>query len=188
MFYEEISKVSKELSIEPIAKQKEYEERISKVTEFAKQQELERVNIQKQFENFKTEILVENEVLSAIPDNLINGLSKKDVMTLFKANSGYEIASENGNILVKKGGEVVKNNLQNPIPLKDVVNSYVTERNFVATPSGGGGRGAGNQEPNNGQKFNSITELYKHFEKNGIDPMSKEGEAMQLEFEKNKTN
>ena len=68
-------------------------------------------------------------------------IASEDIITLFNAN--YEIQSEDGKVLIKKGGETLKNDTTaEPLGLKDVFESFVSERKYTANPEG---RGQGSQ-------------------------------------------
>lgn len=86
-------------------------------------------------------IALETEVLSLLPENA-KGLSKKETLTLLKAN-GYDFTKEEGKLLVTKDGvKMVDDKLQTPIDATTAINSIYSEREW-AGKSAATGRGGG---------------------------------------------
>lgn len=79
---------------------------------------------------------IDGNILSNITGELT--LPKEQIMILFKAE--YEVVEEDGKMVVKKGGETLKNDSNlDPIPLKDIVSKFI--ETFAKKPSGGAGGG-----------------------------------------------
>lgn len=126
------------------------------------------------------------ELLTWIHDIKPENLEDADIVGIIKRSN--ELFEENGNMFVKRNGEVVKDQkLQTPIPAKDAIRAFMTERKLVkATPvdnsggeggNGGGGRGVGDSKGNTGGITN-MTQFREHLEKNGIDPKGQAATAL----------
>lgn len=126
------------------------------------------------------------ELLTWIHDIKPENLEDADIVGIIKRSN--ELFEENGNMFVKRNGEVVKDQkLQTPIPAKDAIRSFMTERKLVkAAPAAdgggegggaGGGRGAGDSKGNTGGITN-LSQFNAHLEKNGINPKSQEATAL----------
>lgn len=125
------------------------------------------------------------ELLTWIHDIKPENLEDADIVGIIKRSN--ELFEENGNMFVKRNGEVVKDQkLQTPIPAKDAIRSFMTERKLVKTPpvaeggdggNGGGGRGVGDSKGNTGGITN-MTQFKEHLEKNGIDPKGQAATAL----------
>jgi hypothetical protein len=121
----------------------------------ARVEELEK-DLKKQKETFESEIngyksqlddlsgkyrgeTVRNTLLSIMPKNTT--IKPDAIVTLFK--SDYEIAEEEGQMVVKRNGEVLKDSkTASPLAVKDVFNEYVVREGFA---KGDQGRGGGNE-------------------------------------------
>jgi hypothetical protein len=124
-----------------------------KITELSKDNETLKKNViewEGKYNSLKGEIEMKdfnNEVnsiiMSAIPDNV--SLPKRDIEVLFKAN--YKIEKEEDRLIVKQNGEVIKNKTTlDPKPLKDVLNDFILERDFVKKAPGRGSSGSGGNQ------------------------------------------
>lgn len=82
---------------------------------------------------------IKNQLLSIMPKETT--IASEDIITLFNAN--YEVQSEDGKVLIKKGGETLKNDTTaEPLGLKDVFEKFISDRKYTSKPEG---RGEGNQ-------------------------------------------
>lgn len=125
------------------------------------------------------------DLLTWIHDIKPDYLEDREVVNIIKMNN--ELFEENGQVFVKRNGEIVKDGkLQTPIPAKDAIRSFMTERKLVkAAPAAdggdgggaGGGRGAGDSKGNTGG-ITSLSQFNTHLEKNGINPKSQEAAAL----------
>jgi len=89
------------------------------------------------------------------------------------------LENRDGQIVAKKGNELVKDKVGNPLPVNDLFNSFASEQGWLKTP----GRGAGNEPGGNSSQFKSKEEAYKYMDEKGIDPMSKDGEEILTKLE-----
>jgi hypothetical protein len=125
------------------------------------------------------------DLLTWIHDIKPDYLEDKELVGIIKMNN--ELFEENGQMFVKRNGEVVKDQkLQTPIPAKDAIRSFMTDRKLVkAAPAAGnegaggegGGRGAGDSKGNTGGIL-TMTQFNEHLEKNNINPKSQEATAL----------
>lgn len=106
------------------------------------------------------------KILSAMPSNRLTTLNDNEYLTLIK--SSYEFAEEDGKIVAKKDGNIVRNpTTQSPLDAKEVIESFFTEKKFITTGNGGqGGQGGGNSGGNAGV-FTKLSELEGKFVKEG---------------------
>jgi|TARA_Y100000310_G_C20682639_1_gene816898 hypothetical protein len=79
---------------------------------------------------------IDENILSKLSDKLT--LSKADAMLLFKAR--YEVVEEGGKIIVKQGGETMKDNTTlEPLSLETIIDSFTEP--YTKKPEGGAGGG-----------------------------------------------
>ncbi len=114
--------------------------------------------------NFKSQlgqISLSNQLLSIMPKDTT--IAKEDVITLFNAN--YEVVEEEGQTFVKKGGQTIKDDTTlKPLGLKDVFNSFLTERKYV---SGTPGRGGSTEFGQSSSNVKSISQFQENWQKKG---------------------
>jgi hypothetical protein len=77
-------------------------------------------------------------------------------------------------LVVKKQGKVLKDNLEKPLNHQDVFNDFLKENNWLNIDGRGGGNGHGQMSG----EFKTINDVFKHLEKNNIDPGSSEGKRL----------
>jgi len=126
----------------------------------------------------KTQIKSNNDLMFNIPEGL-KGISNEDFATIAKSkfNFGYD---DSGNFIAKDlSGNVIKDKLEKPVPPKDILSNFATEKNWFGSNGRGGGDGAG--EPSG---FQSMNDVYKHMESSKIDPLSPEGQNLIDNFNK----
>lgn len=115
---------------------------------------------------------LETEVFKSIPTNLKNGMEPQEVLTLMKAN-GYNFEqAEDGSVIAVKNGMKVTDTALRPIPVKDVINSYVTERKWLDDGTGertGRGEGSSKPKPMTG-KPTKLSEAEAQAKEQGINP------------------
>lgn len=78
---------------------------------------------------------IEQSIIKSLPESTI--LPKDDLVLLFK-NKHELTLDENGNILTMKNGEVVKDELRNPVSIDKIVSEFSS--NYIKTPDGGSGQ------------------------------------------------
>lgn len=113
--------------------------------------------------------------LSTIIPELSSGVSKQDAITLF--NAQFEI-KEDG---IYKGGELLKDNLQNPMTLEQSVNDFLSEKGWNAqTPTGRGndfqGGKGGDALPTNQKEYES------YIESKGYNPAGQDAKALRMKM------
>lgn len=172
------TKVVKDENIAPDAKVKEYETKIATLTTTV--QDLEKKVTEKDAE--VETVRVNDELYKHIPTPGESGpaLGREEIVTLLKAN-GYEVKRENGAMKPYKDGKLLTDKLGNPLPIKDVVNSFMTEKKIITPGKDPGGRGDGDRTPL--AKVTKMSELKKQFTEqgkslNGQEFMSAATEAM----------
>lgn len=160
----EPSEKIKELSTSLSNLQKQYETDLG-----AKDLEVQKLN------HKVKDIKISTDLQMSMPEGL--NIIKPDQFALL-ARSNYEFDyDENGQLVAKKGGNVLKDKLEKPLPVKEILTDFATQNNWLNSQ----GRGAGNQ--NNGSSdFKTINDVFKHMEQNKIDPASPEGEKLIEKF------
>lgn len=119
-----------------------------------------------------------NHVFALIPDNTI--IPKEDLVTLF--NTRYRIATEDGRTVIYKGSEKLQDNRLEPLPLKDVVSTFLDEGKYITANGMGGGDG-GSGGGGSSAKFKTLTEFedWCKAQDPPINPMSEEGNKILAE-------
>ncbi len=114
-----------------------------------------------------TGVKINGELLKHIPAPGDNGpaIAGDDVIALMKAN-GYNFELKDGAVVAMKNGQLVQDNLSNPVKVSDVVTGFLKEKKLVtdaaAGPAGRGGGGSGK-----GVKATKLSELIKQYEAEG---------------------
>lgn len=182
-FTEEYAKkVLADANINVDEKLTEREKTIAKLRENIKAMETEKADNETKVKTAKQDY----DLLTWIHDIKPEYLEDKEVISIIKMNN--ELVEENGNVYVKRNGEIVKDQkLQTPIPAKDAIRAFMADRKLVktaaATDGGGeggagtGGRGGSDSKGNTGGIIN-MSQFNAHLEKNGINPKSQEAAAL----------
>jgi hypothetical protein len=110
-----------------------------------------------------------HKVLALIPEKTV--IPREDIVDLF--NLRHEVREEEGKIVVYKDGQVLKNELQSPLELKNVVGTFLDSNKYVAKGGLGGVDDPGRVGADG--KFKSMSQFMKHAETKGINPNSEEG-------------
>lgn len=118
---------------------------------------------QKQLKN----ISVISELQKNIPE--VKGLNNTQFMTLARSEFEFDF-DETNNLIAKKAGQLVKDKMERPIPVKDILTDFATQNGWFGSSGRGGGNQGGNQN-----EFKTMNDVYRHMEQNKIDPMSAEG-------------
>jgi len=161
-----LSERIKQSNTKPNEQLQEWQEKYNTIKSTYEQEKDNWENEKQNLSNNLKQVEIDTTLNSAIPE--LNGIKKQHAAMLFK--SEYDVDLRDGQTIVKKGNEVVKDKLGNPLPLNDVINSFATENGWLKTP----GRGEGN-EGGNPFTFNSMQEAMNYLRKNNIDPTSDEG-------------
>lgn len=165
-------KANKDAKIEPNTKIEELNKSIAKLQGTVTSLESEKETIANNFNAYKSE----TQILSEIPTNKA-GLSNKTVLIEMKAN-GYEFTKEG----VTKDGELLKDNLQNPIKRKDVFNQFLNDKGWLEVEKKG--RGGKDESGTNFTSIKTIEDYQNYCKSNNIDALSEEGKAVLIEARK----
>lgn len=146
----------------------------AKAIELQKRIDALQINLQTEQDEKKTiqnnllQVKREGQILGLFPEKTIDVLTKNEMLT--SLNSVFEFVEEEGKLVVKKGGEIVKDpKTQNPLEPKEVINSYFKERKWVDESEGGQGRqgrGSGG-DGGKGGVFSKMSELTEKFQSEG---------------------
>lgn len=159
-------KILADAKITPDATVKEKEAAIKKLQATVAKLEQEKTETLGQVSKVK----MQGEILRAVPANLIAGMEADEVLATME-RKGYAFEEKDGMIITKKNGEIVADTKLEALPLKDVINGYVTERGWLDTEEGAKeGRGEGNskKKPHTGTptKLSEATKAWKEAGKN----------------------
>jgi hypothetical protein len=125
------------VNVEPNEKVKMLESDKAKLQENYSDLENQFIEFKNKAKSQMNSVLIDAKIESSIAGDLI--LPKEDVKALFKTKYAVEI-DENGNDVVKKDGEILKNQTTlNPLSLKEVMNTFLP--NYSKKPEGGAGQG-----------------------------------------------
>lgn len=168
-----VSKTNADAKIEPNTKIEELTKSISKLQGTVATLQNEKETIANNFEGFKTE----SQLLSEIPKNKA-GLSNKTILSEMK-ESGYDFTKDG----VTKNGELLKDNLQNPIKRQDVFTQFLTEKNWLEVDKDGRG---GGDEFGSGKTstIKSMDDYQNYCKTASIDPLSEDGKAVLVQARK----
>jgi hypothetical protein len=138
-------------------------------------------NLQKQYE---TDLTLKTKEIETYKNNLktvsivselqkntpeIKGLNVNQFMTLARSEFEFDF-DENNSLIAKKAGQPIKDKMERPIPVKDILTDFATQNGWFGSPGRGGNNQNGNQSD-----FKTINDVYRHMEQNKIDPLSAEG-------------
>jgi len=118
---------------------------------------------------------IDSELSKHIPNGL-KGIKPNQFKVLAKAN--YEFDFDGDNFVAKKNGEVLKDKLEQPIDVKNLMADFATQNEWL-TPDGGRG---GTDTRGNGSKFETQKELFDYMKENNIDHYSEEGSKLLDDF------
>lgn len=127
-------------------------------------------DIEGNFSRYKSEITIDKELDSLIPEKTI--LAKDDIKLLIKNKLVLDI-DENGKVVVKdKSGNILKNQTTaDPLNPKDAIDDFFRSNpSYIGKPSGGSGQG----DSGSGGKKQTIDEFINEQKEKGIAPNSKQ--------------
>lgn len=124
------------------------------------------------------DVKITSELLRELPE--VKGLNKKQFATLVKTEFDFDL-DENQNLIAKKNGQPIKDNMEKPIPVSSILTDYATQNGWFSS----NGRGGEHEQESGTGEFKSINDVYKHMETNNINPMSAAGEKLINEFKEN---
>lgn len=125
-----------------------------------------------------TEHQLNGQIEAAIKTGFPEGLSKADVRMMF--NNSYEVTTEDGRTVVKRNGEVLKDDKQNARTIESVMEDFFAERGWDKTPPPPGGRKTGNEFGADGgviaefKRIDSASALDSFCKKHNLQPQSDE--------------
>ena len=128
-------------------------------------------NLSSEIGNYK----INGELSRHLPDGL-TGIKPNQFATLAKTEYGFDY--EDGNFVAKRGDSILKDNIEKPLPVKDVLTTFAIQNGWIAS----NGRGDGD---NNGSQsgFKTIEDVYKHMEQNKINPLSGDADKLIADFQ-----
>jgi len=166
-------KIMADAKIEPDKKVKELQDSLAKLQN-TYQTDLDLKNneigtYKATLESFK----INSDLAAFIPQGL-TGIKPQHFTTI--ARTEYAFAYENDVLVAKKNGAVIKDKMEKPISVSDVLSDFAKTNGWI----GEGGRGGGT--PGGGSEFKSLNDVYAYLEKNKVDPMSDEGQKLIADF------
>lgn len=117
-----------------------------------------------------------NADLQRLAPEGLNGINTNQFATLAKTE--YSFQYEEGNLVAMKHGAILKDSLEKPLAIKDVLSDYGRTNGWI----GEAGRGGGHQGGGSSSKFETINDVYKHMDVSNINPDSPEGEKLITDF------
>lgn len=155
-------KVLKDAKIEPDKKVTELEQKITTMQNTIRETEAKLA----EKETEATTAVVNSELYQHIPEPGENGpaFTKAEVVGWMRMN-GIDVKREDGAFKPYKDGKLMTDKLGNPLPVKDVVTGFITEKKLITTPTVPGGRGGKDEKPP--AKATKMSELKKQFADQG---------------------
>lgn len=108
---------------------------VSKLQNVVKEKDTAYETLQNQIKQTENARKLDTKLMGLIPDNIT--LKKEQVLTLFKSEYDTSLAEDGENIVIKKDGVQLKNDLLEPIQPKDLLTTFTNP--FIKQASGGGG-------------------------------------------------
>lgn len=173
------AKVLETAKIEPT---KKVQELTTSISNLQKQYETDIADREKRIaslEGEKNEIKSINELATKVPNGL-KGIKNDQFITLVRTEYDFKFDDNGNQVVLDKQGNVLKDKLEKPIPVSDVLTEYATKNQWY----GADGRGGQSDSGSTGT-FETMNDVYKHMETNKIDPMSAEGKKLIETFKNN---
>lgn len=124
----------------------------------------EKESISKQFHSYKSESVINNTLLSVIPENV--SLPKDDMLLILKNRMSFQLDETNRINVLGQDGQVMKNpTTLDPLDAKAVVTDFFNQNPTYLKGAGGGG--GGSDEPGADGKM-TIEQFIAKKEKEGI--------------------
>jgi len=153
------TKVLNEAKVEPSKQISELVADKEKLQTIAKDWEAKHNNLLGTFENEKKQGRIEKELLSKLPKDGIS-IPNEDLLLILKSRNDFDI--EGSNIVIKRGGEVVKNpSTLNPVTLDEMLPELI--KPYIVQRKGGNGG-----ENDNEGKAGTLDAFIIEMRKNGI--------------------
>jgi len=158
--------VLKEAAIEPSAKIDELTKDVTSLQIQLTESQSSFKTLQEQGQIKDQQLSIDTMILDQLPGKEKTGLSKADMLTIFKTRNERELVD--GKLVFKKNGEVLKDDIKNPLGVEAVVKTFSQE--FIKKENGGGD---GGDEPGNPQQ-GSLEAFQKEMKENGMNAGSLE--------------
>lgn len=127
--------------------------------------------IESEYANKLFNIEIKNKLNSLIPETTT--IPKDDVVTLFL--NYYNIEKDvNGRTVLKKDNEILKDNVLNPLEISSVLNQFLDQKQLIKKD----GMGGSDRKGGGSAKFSNMADFMDYCDKNKIEPMGKEGQAI----------
>lgn len=121
---------------------------------------------------------INSDLAAHLPAGL-NGIKPQHFATI--ARTEYSFDYEGDQLVAKKNGAVIKDKMEKPVPVADILSEFAKTNGWIGEPGRGGGpQGGGSSE------FKTMNDVYAYMEKNRIDPMSDEGQKLIADFTNSK--
>jgi len=117
-----------------------------------------------------------SELTKHIPDGL-TGIESRDFLTIAKTVANFDFDDE-GDFVVKQNGKIKRDKMEKPIKPKDWLTDLAIEKKWIDSE----GRGDGNKFGKSKSKFKTMNDVFKHMDKNKINPRSPDGVKLIADF------
>jgi len=164
--------------VEPNKKIQELTESLTNLQKTVEAKENELKSWNDKYTGLEKSTKVQKTILSKMPKNL--NVVNADQFSALLQMDGYSIDfTDGGEPFAIHNGKPLKDSLEKYIPVDTILVDYAKKNNWI----NGGGRGGDDDSGKSSGKFKTINDVFKHMEQNKIDPMSKEGQRLQAQFE-----
>lgn len=105
-------------------------------------------------------VKLNTELVKNVPSGAT--LEPDEIIGIMKLK-GYDFQMQEGKLVVTKDGKIMQDKVANPLPVKQVIEEFVTEKKLIVTeadPPGGRGTGGSGKPP---VKWTKLSELKQHF-------------------------
>lgn len=130
------------------------------------------------FQKTIDEYKINGDIARYLPDGL-KGINTNQFSLLSRNEFGFSY--EEGTFVVSKDGTILRDKLEKPLPVKDVLTTYAKKNGWVKTEGRGGDDSNGYADG-----FKTLNDVYKHMETNKIDPLLPEGQKLVADFNNQK--
>lgn len=162
------NKIESESKKQPTEKIKELETDLQKLREKNGEWENKFNQLNDSISNERKEYKLKSLIESSVPKDTI--LPADKISLLFRNDYKVDF-NEDGNPVVMKGDEVIKDEkTRNPLGVKDVLGSWLTENNFLKQEQ----QGRGEKDQRQNTKFGTIEAFNQEMEEKGMNPNSEE--------------
>lgn len=135
--------------------------------------ENEITKIKTEFKN----VQIQSVIQSQVPKEVV-AVKPSQFAALVSMEYSFDY-NEDDVLVVSKNGKLLKDNLEKPIPIPDVLTTFAKTNGWLDAE----GRGGGDAGEGGSNGFKTMNEVYKHMEENEINPMSNKGKQLITDFE-----